>query len=92
MVRGFGCVCGCRVEFKNVVVLLMDKIYKLREERNLLREEMAFRMYTPREENKQKIKCEVATSTDEMITMEELQKHLATVKSEDKEGICRIEE
>ena len=37
IVKGFGCVCGCKMEFKNVVVLLMDKIYKLREERNSLR-------------------------------------------------------
>ncbi len=34
---GLKCHCGCRAEFKKILVLLMNKIYKLREERNELR-------------------------------------------------------
>jgi hypothetical protein len=39
LVEGLGCICGCKNEFKSVANLLMEKIYKLRKERNRLREE-----------------------------------------------------
>jgi hypothetical protein len=34
---GIACVCGCKAEFKNILNLLMSKIYRLREERNFYR-------------------------------------------------------
>lgn len=37
---GLNCHCGCRAEFKKILVLLMGKIYKLREERNDLRSQL----------------------------------------------------
>ena len=37
LIEGLECDCGGQGEFKKIVVLLMDKIYKLREERNELR-------------------------------------------------------
>jgi hypothetical protein len=38
IISGLKCHCGCRAEFKKILVLLMGKIYKLREERNELRQ------------------------------------------------------
>jgi hypothetical protein len=35
---GLNCHCGCRPEFKKIISLLMGKIYKLREERNWLKQ------------------------------------------------------
>ena len=35
-----GCRCGAKIEFKNVLELMMNKIYKLREERNAYRTEV----------------------------------------------------
>lgn len=37
ILSGLKCRCGCRAEFKKILVLLMGKIYKLRDERNELR-------------------------------------------------------
>lgn len=38
ILSGLKCHCGCRAEFKKILALLMGKIYKLREERNELRQ------------------------------------------------------
>lgn len=38
---GIACVCGCKGEFRNILNLLMSKIYRLREERNFYREQAA---------------------------------------------------
>jgi hypothetical protein len=40
ILSGLKCHCGCRAEFKKILVLLMGKIYKLREERNKLRQQV----------------------------------------------------
>lgn len=40
ILTGLSCHCGCRPEMKKILTLLMDKIYRLREERNQLRQEL----------------------------------------------------
>ena len=51
------------------MVLLMDKIYKLREERNAFKDELAFLRHTQKEQSKMS-RCEdVGTNTAEMTNL-----------------------
>jgi len=37
---GINCVCGSKADFKNILNLLMGKIYRLREERNFYKKQL----------------------------------------------------
>lgn len=75
---GLRCHCGCRAEFKKILTLLMGKIYKLREERNELRQHLKEQRGEGKERGKEGKEggVGVGVNTEEDLQQEQMQEEL----------------